>query len=153
MTHHPIAQIASNGNLKSQEKRRLAAVFRRIDYFTRRVSPGASTVPQFFTDDYVPDVCEPVFDRGAGHRQDDEISLHRLSRFSDQCSRRFRPLHFIVDNRHEWDLAEAVLVISQCFAFTPDPEFDSNRDGSRIGAAPPKKVSVVRIFETTGWAN
>src|SRR5262245_2827009 len=29
MTHHPIAQIASNGNLKSQENRHLAAVLLR----------------------------------------------------------------------------------------------------------------------------
>ena len=33
MTHHPIAQIALNGNLKSQENQRLAAVFLRNRLF------------------------------------------------------------------------------------------------------------------------
>jgi len=53
MTHHPIAQIALNGNLKSQENRRLAAVSCEIDYFTRRVLPRVSTLPRFFTGDYL----------------------------------------------------------------------------------------------------
>jgi hypothetical protein len=37
MTHHPIAQIAQNGNPKSPENRPRAAVSCKIDYFTRSV--------------------------------------------------------------------------------------------------------------------
>jgi hypothetical protein len=51
MTHHPIAQIAPNGNLKSQEIGASLPFSCRIDYFTRGVLPAASTVPRFFTDD------------------------------------------------------------------------------------------------------
>jgi hypothetical protein len=51
MTHHPIAQIAPNGNLISQENRRPNPVFLPSDYFTRGVLLDGSTLPQFFTDD------------------------------------------------------------------------------------------------------
>src|SRR6516162_9968406 len=51
MTRHPIAQIAPNGNPKSQETSALLPFSREIDYFSRRVSLGASTLTRFFTDD------------------------------------------------------------------------------------------------------
>src|SRR6516165_9431503 len=53
MTRHPIAQIAPNGNPKSQETSALLPFSREIDYFSRRVSLGASTLTRFFTDDYL----------------------------------------------------------------------------------------------------
>jgi len=53
MTRHPIAQIAPNGNPKSQETSALLPFSREIDYFSRRVSLGASTLTRFFTDDPV----------------------------------------------------------------------------------------------------
>jgi hypothetical protein len=53
MTRHPIAQIAPNGNPKSQETSALLPFSREIDYFSRRVSLGASTLTRFFTDDAV----------------------------------------------------------------------------------------------------
>jgi hypothetical protein len=43
MTRYPIAQIALNGNLKSQETRASLPFSCRIDYFTRGVLPAAST--------------------------------------------------------------------------------------------------------------
>jgi len=49
MTHHP---IALNGNLISQETGASMSFSCRIDYFTRGELPAATTVPQFFTDDY-----------------------------------------------------------------------------------------------------
>ena len=52
MTRHPIAQIAPNGNPKSQETSALLPFSREIDYFSRRVSLGASTLTRFFTDDH-----------------------------------------------------------------------------------------------------
>ena len=51
MTRHPIAQFARNGN-PNRKKSGLAAISCEIDYFARRVWPGTSTVPRFFTDDY-----------------------------------------------------------------------------------------------------
>jgi hypothetical protein len=51
MTRHPIAQIAPNRYPKSQEIQGSLPISCGIDYFTRRVLPGALPLPPFFTDD------------------------------------------------------------------------------------------------------
>ena len=51
MTRHPIAQFARNGNPNRKKSGPAPAISCEIDYFARRVWPGTSTVPRFFTDD------------------------------------------------------------------------------------------------------
>jgi hypothetical protein len=51
MTRYPIAQIALNGNPKSQETPASLPISCKIDYFAGSVLLAASTPPRFFTDD------------------------------------------------------------------------------------------------------
>ena len=53
MTRHPIAQFTRNGNPNRKKSGPAPAISCEIDYFARRVWPGTSTVPRFFTDDFL----------------------------------------------------------------------------------------------------
>src|SRR6516165_3191852 len=61
MTRHPIAQFARNGNPNRKKSGPAPAISCEIDYFARRVWPGTSTVPRFFTDDQIADIVAVGF--------------------------------------------------------------------------------------------